>query len=141
MIPDASGKEIMTGFVEEANQWGIEIHWNNQNCSIMESVMAVNKAFMLNQLFIMEPLDERSGMRGTEFKDSLLDKTVLGLETQDFDDSGKPRKGKGPEALDHGMDSLRYAVWHILHTITGFEKILTVLKGVNYNKENGGLYN
>ena len=135
MIPDASGKEIMSGFVEEANQYGIEIHWNNQNCSIMESVMAVNKAFMLNQLAVMEPINERSGMRGTELKDSLLDRIVLGLETQDFDDSGKPRKGKGPEALDHGMDSLRYAVWHILHTITGFEKILTVLKGVNYNKE------
>ena len=137
MIPDASGKEIMSGFVEEANQYRIEIHWNNQNCSIMESVMAVNKAFMLNQLAVMEPINERSGMRGTELKDSLLDRTVLGLETQDFDDSGKPRKGKGPEALDHGMDSLRYAVWHILHTISGFEKILTVLKGVNYNRENG----
>lgn len=127
MIPDASGKEIMSGFVEECNQYGIEIHWNNQNCSIMESVMAVNKAFMLNQLYVMEPMDERSGMRGTELKDSLLDRTVLGLETQDFDDSGKPRKGKGPEALDHGMDSLRYAVWHILHTIQGFDKILAVL--------------
>lgn len=131
MIPDASGKEIMSGFVEECNQWGVEIHWNQQNCSIMESVMAVNKGFRFQQLKIMEPLKESSGMRGLELKDSLIDRLILAMETQDFDDSGKPRKGKGPNALDHGADSLRYATWHIFHTIQGFDKILAVLGRVS----------
>lgn len=132
MIPDASGKEIMQGFVEEASKWQIEIHWNNKNASITERIMAVNKAFQLGQLKVMEPLDERSGMRGTELKNSLIDKLLLGLETRDFDDSGKPRKGKGPDALDHSCDSLDYSTFHIMHTINGFDRILECLKGVQH---------
>jgi hypothetical protein len=132
MVPDSNGKEIMQGYVEEANQWGIEIFWYNCNPSITERIMAINKALMLGQLKIMEPLTEHTAMRGTELKDSLIDKLILGLETRDFDDSGKPRKGKGPEALDHGCDATEYGTWHILHTLTGFDKILQVLKGVNY---------
>ena len=132
MIPDASGKEIMQGWIEEANKYQIQLHWNNKNASITERVMAVNKAFLLGQLFVMEPLDERSGMRGTELKNSLVDKLLLGLETRDFDDAGKPRKGKGPEALDHGCDSLEYSTVHIMHTINGFDRILACLKGVQY---------
>lgn len=132
MIPDASGKEIMQGWREEANKYQIELHWNNRNASITERVMAINKAFMLGQLYVMEPLDERSGMRGTELKHSLVDKLLLAFETRDFDDAGKPRKGKGPEALDHGADSCEYGIWHILHTIQGFDRILECLKGVNH---------
>lgn len=134
MIPDASGKEIMQGFVEEANQYGVEIFWNGANASITERILAVNKAFAFGNLKIMEPLDERSGMRGTELKNSLIDKLILAMETRDFDDSGKPRKGKGPNALDHGADSFEYATFHIFNTLQGFDKILTVLRGVNYNK-------
>lgn len=132
MIPDASGKEIMQGWVEEASRYQIELHWNNKNASITERVMAVNKALMLGQLKVMEPMDERSGMRGTELKDSLIDKLLLALETRDFDDAGKPRKGKGPEALDHGADSMEYSTWHVLHTINGFDRILECLKGVQH---------
>ena len=133
MIPDASGKEIMQGWIEEAEKQQIQLHWNNKNSSIMETVLSINKAFTFGQLSVMEPLKERSGMRGLELKDSLVDKLILGFETQDFDDSGKPRKGKGAEALDHGLDSARYAVWHILHTISGFDKILQCLKGLSYS--------
>lgn len=132
MIPDASGKEIMQGWIEEANKNQIQLHWNNKNASITERIMAVNKAFILGKLKVMEPLDERSGMRGTELKNSLIDKLLLGLETRDFDDSGKPRKGKGPDALDHGCDSMEYAIWHMIHTINGYDKILECLKGVQY---------
>lgn len=133
MIPDAAGKEIMQGFIEEANQYGVEILWNNVNPSISERIMGINKAFMLGQLFVMEPesVAER-GMRGLSLKDDLTDKLILGLETRDFDDSGKPRKGKGPDAVDHGCDASEYAFWHIIHTLYGYDLILECLKGVNY---------
>lgn len=134
MIPDASGKEIMQGWAEEADEQGIELCWNNRNPSITERIMGVNKAFMLGQLSVMEPYHQREGMRGLELKDSLVDKLVLGLETRDFDDAGKPRKGRGPDALDHSADALDYAVWHILHTVQGYDKILECLKGVYYEK-------
>ena len=121
MIPDASGKEIMSGFTEEMERYHIELSWNNKNASITERIMAVNKALAWGQFQVMEPI--------TEERDTLQDKIIMGLETRDFDDSGKPRKGKGKEALDHGMDSTEYVVWHVIHTIQGFDKILTVLRG------------
>lgn len=123
-IPDASGKEIMQGFVEEFNEAGIEILWNARNPSVVERIMAVNKLLRLNQLAVMQ-YDDRD-------KESKLDRFIMGLETRDFDDSGKPRKGKGADAYDHGADSEEYVVWHIIHTVKGYEKVLEVLQGVNY---------
>lgn len=134
MIPDASGKQIMGGYAEEAEQYGIEIHWNNQNASIMERIMGVNKALQLGQLRVFEPADEGTGLADVDLRNSLMHKAILGLETRDYDDNGKPRKGKGPEAVDHACDSLEYSVWHIMHTINGFDKILDLLKGVNRAK-------
>ena len=56
------------------------------------------------------------------------------LQTRDFDDNGKPRKGKGPNAVDHWGDALEYAVWHIIHQINGFEKILEAIRAVHHVK-------
>lgn len=131
MIPDASGKEIMSGFRDEVEASNIQIIWNNKNASITERIMAVNKALAWGQLSIMEY---------NEFeKDSLQDKVIMALETRDFDDAGKPRKGKGPNALDHGADSMEYAIWHIIHSIHGYEKILTVLRATHHRRDNSNL--
>lgn len=129
MIPDASGKEIMSGFRDEVERAHIQVSWNNKNASITERIMAVNKALAWGQLSVMEYNESE--------KDSLQDKTIMGLETRDFDDAGKPRKGKGPGALDHSLDSLEYAIWHIIHSIQGFDKILSVLKGTFHRNGNG----
>lgn len=125
MIPDASGKEIMGGWLEEADRYNIELHWNGKNASITERIMAVNKLLQTGKLKIMEENEQ-------EGRDGLLGRLVLGLETRDFDDSGKPRKGKGPEAVDHACDSLDYSSWHIIHTLNGYDRILECLKGVRY---------
>lgn len=117
-IPDASGKEIMSGFTEEFDKYHIEIFWNSANPSVTERITAINKAFMFNQLAVFEGLDE----------------VIMCLETRDFDDEGKPRKGKGPEAVDHWGDALEYAVWRIIHSINGYEKILAAIKAVNHIK-------
>ena len=119
LIPDANGKEIMSGFVEEFEHYGIDIHWNNINPSILERVTGVNKAFRFSQLYISENQD----------------KLLLGLETRDFDDMGKPRKGKGPDALDHHCDATEYAFWHIIHTIHGYDKILAAISAVHHIKQ------
>ena len=119
MIPDASGKEIMSGFSDEMSEAHIQLHWNGKNASITERIMAVNKALSWGRLSVMEP---------TSDKDSLQDRGIMGLETRDFDDTGKPRKGKGPDALDHGCDSTEYATFHIIQSIQGFDKILDVLR-------------
>ena len=53
----------------------------------------------------------------------------------DFDDNGKPRKGKGPNALDHENDACEYGFWHIIHTIKGYDKILEAIKAVHHVKQ------
>ena len=119
MIPDANGKEIMSGFVEEFEQYNVEIHWNNINPSVLERITGINKAFRFGNLYVFQ--DQK--------------KLRLGLETRDFDDLGKPRKGKGPDALDHHCDAFEYGFWHIIHTIKGYDKILEAIKAVHHIKD------
>ena len=119
MIPDANGKEIMSGFVEEFEKYNVEICWNNINPSILERITALNKAFRFGNLFVFDGLK----------------KLQMGFETRDFDDNGKPRKGKGPNALDHENDACEYGFWHIIHTIKGYDKILEAIKAVHHVKQ------
>ena len=120
LIPDASGKEIMSGFMEEFDRNHIEVFWNASNPSVTERITAVNKAFWFGQLYIFEGCN----------------KLLLGLETRDFDqNTGEPRKGKGPEALDHHCDAFEYAVWRIIYSIMGFDRIIAAIKAVHHHKE------
>lgn len=125
LIPDANGKEIMSGFTEEFEEQLIEIFWNNVNPSILERITAVNKAFRFGQLYIHQANEKNDSM----------DKITMCLQTRDFDDTGKPRKGKGPNALDHWGDAMEYGVWHIIHQINGFEKILEAVRAVHHVKD------
>lgn len=129
MIPDASGKEIMSGFVNKYEEKNIDIYWNNQNPSITERVMVVNMLFRQGRIHVFED----NGTPG-----SLQDKAILALETHDFDEkTGKPRKGTGQEAPDHYSDSMSYMVWRIIHGVKGFEEFLAVLQSVH--KRDGDL--
>ena len=118
MIPDANGKEIMSGFVEEFDEYDIEIWWNNVNPSVTERITGINKGFRFNQLKIFEKQD----------------KLQMCLQTRDFDDTGKPRKGKGPNALDHWGDAFEYGYWHIINQINGYDKILEAIRAVHHIK-------
>lgn len=111
-IPDASGKEIMSGFAEEFDNANIEVCWNNKNPSVSERIMAVNKAFRWGQLYVF----------------SNCEKLAMSLETRDFDDAGKPRKGKGMEAPDHVTDSC-FAAGTMIYTLRGEVPIEEVVEG------------
>lgn len=119
LIPDANGKEIMSGFVEEFDTYDIEIFWNNVNPSVTERITGINKGFRFGQLKVFEKQD----------------KLQMCLQTRDFDDTGKPRKGKGPNALDHWGDAFEYGYWHIINQINGFEKILEAIRAVHHVKD------
>jgi hypothetical protein len=113
LIPDAAGKEIMAGVVEEMEQYGIDYVLSNINPPITERVLAVNK-LCRTQRFFVDPTCRRA---------------ILSLQVQGFDDTGKPAKGKGPDAPDHIADAMEYMVWFIIHSIAGFEAILDILRG------------
>lgn len=110
-IPDVNGKEIMRGWQDEFDKYSIETVWYDTNPSISERILCINKLWRLNRLKIQ--------MKCRRSIDCFM--------LRGFDDSGKPRKDKGPEALDHWGDSIEYAVWHMIHTIDGFDRILDVL--------------
>lgn len=118
MIPDANGKEIMSGFMEEAEKYNVEVFWNNINPSITERITGVNKGFQFDKLHVF----------------SSCKNLTMCLNVRDFDDSGKPRKGKGPKALDHWGDAFEYAYWHVIYNINGFEKIISAIEAVHHIK-------
>ena len=119
LIPDANGKEIMSGFREEFEEHNIEIFWNNINPSVTERITGINKALRFGQLKIFDGQD----------------KLQMCLQTRDFDDTGKPRKGKGPNALDHWGDAMEYGVWHIINQINGYDRILEAIRAVHHVKD------
>lgn len=111
IIPDVSGKEIMRGWVDEFEKYDIETVWYDTNPSISERILCANKLWRLGRLKILQRCK----------------RSIDCYNLRGFDDSGKPRKDKGPEALDHWGDSSEYAIWHIIHTIMGFDRILNAL--------------
>lgn len=118
-VPDASGKEIMQGLSEEFTSANVEVFWNSVNPGIGERVTAINRLFSQNRLFVF----------------TSCDKVIMSLETRDYDDNGKPRKGKGPESGDHCLDCCEYSIWRIIHSIHGYEAILESIRAVHHHEE------
>lgn len=118
-VPDASGKEVMQGLVSEFEEAKASVFWNSVNPGIGERVTAINRLLGQGRLRVF----------------SNCERVALGLETQDYDDAGKPRKGKGPDAVDHILDCLSYAVWRIIHQIQGYDDILDAIRAVHHHDE------
>lgn len=110
-VPDVSGKEVMRGWQDEFDKYSIETIWYDINPSISERILCINKLWRLNRLKIQQKCK----------------RSIDCYNLRGFDDRGKPRKDNGPDALDHWGDSAEYAIWHMIHTIGGFEKVLLVL--------------
>ena len=96
--PDASSKEIMSGYLEEIRTYSIVLHQMPRNPSINERIMVVNKLFKTGRLKISQDCKE----------------LIVALKTRQFDDTGKPEKGKGPTDPDHICDALEYVVWNLM---------------------------
>jgi hypothetical protein len=83
--PDASSKDIMAGYVKEIRENDIEVKLGSVNPPIVERIMFVNKLFKTHRLTI----------------DPICRDLDIALKTRQFDDSGKPEKGRGENATDH----------------------------------------
>lgn len=112
LIPDASGKEIMSGFAEEFKDQDIEIYWNGTNPPVLERITAINKLFRTDRLKVFPKCKN----------------LLLNLETRDFDDNtGKPRKG-GVKSYDHEGDSC-FPAGTMITTLRGMIPIEEVVVG------------
>ena len=96
--PDASSKDIMAGYVKEVRENDIEVRIGSVNPPIVERIMFVNKLFKTQRLVI----------------DPACRELDIALKTRQFDDAGKPEKGRGENATDHVADALEYVSWRMV---------------------------
>lgn len=96
--PDASAKEIMAGYVKEVKESDINVRIGSVNPPIVERIMFVNKMFKTGRLIV----------------DPICRDLDIALKTRQFDETGKPEKGRGESATDHVCDALEYSCWRIV---------------------------
>ena len=90
--PDATAKDVMAGYTSEIATAGIQLRLGSSNPSVSERILFVNKMFKLNKSKVCKSAKD-------------LD---TGLRVRQFDDTGKPEKGKGEDAPDHVCDANEY---------------------------------
>jgi hypothetical protein len=108
--PDASGKEIMAGYTAEMRNSKIELRIGTINPPIIERIFFVNKLCELDRMFIC---DDAEPLR-------------IALKVRQFDETGKPTKGKGEAAPDHICDSNEYVIWRIVSSLPEFFDLFRV---------------
>lgn len=106
-FPDASSKEVLTGYQTEIKAHDIKLRMGSVNPSVVDRIFFVNKLLKTKRLEIGVKCDD-------------LD---IALKTRQYDDTGKPEKGKGALAPDHLCDALEYVVWRIVYTDVEFRDL------------------
>jgi hypothetical protein len=108
--PDASGKEIMQGYVSEIRSQNIELRMGTINPPIIERIFFVNKLMELGRLLISPDCEDLK----------------MALKVRQFDNTGKPEKGKGEAAPDHICDSNEYVIWRLVSSLPEFFDLFQV---------------
>jgi hypothetical protein len=119
LIPDASGKEIMRGYLGECEENDIQIMIPRQNPGISERVLCVNKLFRMKRLWVMQKCEG----------------IITGLEIRGFDEqTGEPEKRRGENSPCHYMDSVEYATHYIINNSGGFEALIELINFQSANR-------
>jgi hypothetical protein len=121
VVPDASGKEIMKGYMEECARNGVRLRMQVSNPGVNERVLVVNKLFRMGKLKIF----------------GRCKKLIEGLSVRGFDEGGKPEKGRGKDAVDHVLDALEYGVYYWAVTKMGCEEMIAMLKFMGKETKRG----
>lgn len=121
--PDSAGKEILKGYKKEIIDYGIQCRIGKANPRVIDRVFYINKLFRMGLLLMFDCPETY------ELKEA--------LKTRQYDESGKPEKGKGEKSPDHYCDALEYVVYRIVNSDPDFMD-LKELSRENMNK-NGHL--
>lgn len=105
--PDASGKEIMNGYVREILDNNIKLRMGTVNPSVLERGFIVNKLFKTSRMFV----------------DTSCKQLDMALKTRQYTDKGEPEKGKGELSPDHICDALEYVCWRIVSADKDFRSL------------------
>ena len=107
--PDASGNEIIAGYAAEVRQAGIKTRIGTINPSVLDRIFVVNKLLATGRMKIFD-VPETAPIS-------------MALKVRQYNESGDPEKGKGPNAPDHAADSLEYPTWRIVSADPEFADI------------------
>ena len=118
-IPDASTKEVMAGLAKEVKQYNIKVKMAYVNPSITERNFLVNKMFKMGRMKLVTPDTKELSMA---------------LKIRQFDESGKPAKGRGPKAPDHIAEALEYLVFRIVGFRSEFRDLWELAKPLRGNR-------
>jgi hypothetical protein len=122
LVPDASGKEILRGYIKECEINKVELHMQISNPGITERTLVVNKLFRMGRLKVFKRCK----------------KLIEGLSVRGFDEDGKPEKGRGFDAVDHVLDALEYGVYYWAITNKGCEEMIAMLMFMGKKEGNRG---
>ncbi len=117
-FPDASAKEIITGYLAEIRNEDIELRVGAQNPSVVDRVFFLNKMFKSQLLYVCSSCKD----------------TDNALKTRQFNDKGEPEKGKGALAPDHVCDSLDYVLWRIMQSDMDFRAIWELSRSAKFQR-------
>lgn len=112
LVPDASSKEILRGYIAECENNRVDLRMQVSNPGVTERILVVNKMFRMGRLKVFKRCR----------------KLIEGLSVRGFDEEGKPEKGRGQEAVDHVLDALEYAVYYWAITRKGCEEMIRMLE-------------
>ena len=119
--PDASADEIFQLYSKEIRDNGIEVRMSRQNPSIIERNFIVNKLFKTKRMAILNCEETRE-----------ID---MALKIRQFDELGKPAKGRGEKSPDHVCDALDYVAFQSVSSDVDFIDIFEVAKKMNQSQK------
>ena len=119
--PDASADEIFQLYSKEIRENGIEVRMSRQNPSVIERTFIVNKLFKTKRMAILNN-DDTLNIR-------------MALKIRQFDELGKPAKGRGENSPDHITDALDYVAFQSVASDVDFIDIFEVAKKMNQSQK------
>ncbi len=117
-FPDASGKEIMKGYLDEMRFFKIELWIATHNPSILDRIFILNKMFKTDRLKVCKSCKD----------------LIMSMKVRQFDENGNPEKGKGEKATDHIADSAEYCTYRIVSTDHDFRDLYELSNSYRQNK-------
>ena len=122
VYPDASAKEIISGYMKEFREKDIKIMLAAQNPSVLDRIFIQNKLFKTDRMFVFAGQDTRD--------------LQMAMKTRQYDDNGKPEKGKGEKATDHSADSCEYVCFRIVCSDPDFRDLYNLTRSGKIDEEN-----
>ena len=119
--PDATGKEIIKGYIAEVNQQDIHVKFAAINPNRVDRIFVVNKMLENEQLMLFPGED--------------VTPVAMALKTRQYEENGEPMKRQGENDPSHYCDSVEYDVFRIIAWDPDFKDYLLATRSGRYEEQ------